>query len=455
MRTFLRGATAASAILLALGATGSAQAAGFQLKEQSAEGLGHAFAGMTAKADDYDTIFFNPAGMTRLETGGNAVATYIMPVSEFTDGGSTTTSAVTAMGSNPSGDAIDDALVPSLYAMWKVNPDLALGMSVNVPYGLVTDYDENWIGRYHALKSDLEAISVQPAIAYKVAPKLSLGAGVNVQYASAELTRAVDFNTINARLTASPAIISTGANGDGQSKVEGNDLSFGYTLSALYEISDETRVGAHYRSRVHHRLEGDLTITNEPIFTSLAPAANATVNAANATFADGKASAELITPDSAHVGVYHEFNDEWAGMADVAWTNWSVFRSLVIVRDNGVVASQKEEQWDDAWFFSVGASYSPKSLEDWTFNAGLAYDQSPVPDSHRTPRVPDSDRTWVSLGASYAPTDNLDLSLGYTHIFADKASINDTETISGTDYSLIGSYKSHVDIVALSASYRF
>jgi len=448
MRTLLRGATAASALLLALGATGAAHAAGFQLKEQSSEGLGHAFAGMTAKATDYDTIFYNPAGMTRLETGMGGHLSYIAPVAEFTDGGSSATSPFVAqtLGSNPSGDAISDAAIPAIYGHWKINPDLSLGVAVNVPYGLQTDYDANWIGRYHALKSDLRTISVQPAIAYKVTPQLSLGAGVNVQHASAELTRAVDFGSIVN--VASGNVVATSATPDGMSKVEGDDLSYGYTLSALFELSDQTRVGAHYRSRVHHELEGDLTISNVPALV-----------AGNAAFASGKASAELITPDSAHLGVYHQVNDEVALMADVAWTNWSLFRNLVIVRDTGVVASAKEENWKDAWFYSIGGSYTPASLSDWTFNLGVAYDQSPVRDGYRTPRVPDADRTWISAGASYRPMENLELSLGYTHIFVDSASINDTESTAvgaaTVTHTLQGSYDSHVDIVAIGATYRF
>lgn len=465
MSHFLRGTAAASALLCALGAAGTAQAAGFQLKEQSAEGAGHAFAGMTAKADDYDTIFYNPAGMTRLKTGMGGHASYIAPVAEFDDGGSSgsTPTGVPApnMGTETSGDAIKDAVIPALYGLWKVNPDLAVGVAVNIPYGLKTDYDDAWIGRYHALKSDLETISLQPAIAYRVTPRLSLGAGLNVQHASAELTKAVDFTTIDTIATASPAVGSTGLNGDGYSKVEGDDTSTGFTLSALFELSDQTRVGAHYRSRVHHTLDGDLKFSNKPTFIDntggAVPAAAATVNSLNGTFANGDATAKLTTPDSANLGIYHQFNDEVALMADVAWTNWSQFRTLTIVRDNGVIASQKEENWKDAWFFSLGGSYSPTSLPDWTFNAGVAYDQSPVRDAYRTPRVPDNDRTWLSLGASYRPMENLELEMGYTHIFVDTARIDDTESNATLGYShtLQGSYDSHVDIVAFGATYRF
>lgn len=146
-------------------------------------------------------------------------------------------------------------------------------------------------------------------------------------------------------------------------------------------------------------------------------------------------------------------------MADAAWTNWSLFRSLTIVRDNGNVANSKEENWKDAWFFSIGGAYTPASLSDWTFNLGVAYDQSPVKDEFRTPRVPDNDRTWISAGASYRPMANLELSLGYTHIFVDSADINDTESTSlqglTLTNSLQGSYDSHVDIVAIGATYRF
>lgn len=463
MRHLLRGTAAASALLLALSTAGTAHAAGFQLKEQSSEGLGHAFAGMTAKATDYDTIFYNPAGMTRLETGMSGNLSYIAPVADFSNNGSSVTGTASALGNASGGDAISDAVLPSLYAMWKVNPDLALGISTNVPYGLTTDYDSNWIGRYHALKSDLRTISIQPAVAYRVVPKLSLGAGVNVQYASAELTKAVDSAAINTAVLGAglinfgPGVVtSNGVATDGLSKVEGDDLAVGFTLSALYEVSEDTRLGVHYRSRVHHTLEGDLTISNKPIFATANPVAQAAlVGPANAQLANGTASAKLTTPDSANIGLYHRMNDEVALMADVAWTNWSQFKRLTVVRSNNAVASDKEENWQDAWFFSVGATYTPASLPSWRFNGGLAYDQSPVRDEFRTPRVPDNDRTWVSLGAAYSPTPNMDLTFGYTHIFVDKADINDTESGNGYSHTIQGSYDSHVDIVAIGATYRF
>lgn len=226
---------------------------------------------------------------------------YIAPVAEFTDGGSSNTvtapAAATALGTDAGGDAISDAVIPALYGMWKVNPDLALGLAINVPYGLQTDYDATWIGRYHALKSDLRTISVQPAVAYRVTPQLSLGAGVNVQHASAELTRAVDFGSVNsmANTLTGGNIGINGGGGDGLSKVEGDDLSYGFTLSALYELSEQTRVGAHYRSRVHHELDGDLAVTNKPTYSNPlgVPAIGALASSLNANFADGGASAEL------------------------------------------------------------------------------------------------------------------------------------------------------------------
>lgn len=451
MRHVIGGASVASVLALVL-ASGAANAAGFQLKEQSARYLGTAFAGATARADDIATIFYNPAGMTSLSGhGAQANLSYIAPTSEFSNGGSTSYFGNASTGGD-GGDAVENAFLPSTYAMYSVNEDLKIGVSLTVPYGLVTEYDDGWIGRYHAIRSDLQTIDLQPTVAYRVVPQVSVAAGLNIQYASAELTNAIDFGSIGraAFASAAPSLAAGFTPGamDGLGKIEGDDVSFGYTLGVMFEPTDRTNIGVSYRSRVFHTLEGDASFSNTPAAFAASPTLTE-------RFRNGSAEADLTVPDSVHFGVAHEIDDQWTVMADAAWTNWSLFRSLVVVRsDTGALVSGKEEAWEDAWFFSLGTTFKP--TDQWELSLGVAFDQSPVPTSHRTPRVPDADRTWLALGAGYQVTEAIRLNASYTHIWVDNAAINDTTSLGGplTD-NLRGSYESDIDIVSIGGTIKF
>jgi long-chain fatty acid transport protein len=385
MRKFVVGARLAPvfglAAATAVGLAAEAHASGFQLKEQSAEGLGNAFAGSTAKAKDLSTIFFNPAGMTALSGHqSQAVVSYIIPRAEFRADSATLGVAGTPplSGARTQGDAINDAVVPAAYAMYDHTDRVKFGLAINVPFGLVTDYDDDWVGRYHALKSDLQTIAIQPSIAYKVNDWLSVGGGPVFQYASAELTKAVDVGALGG----APGTLAL----DGKSKVTGDDLAVGYTLGVMLQPLETTRVGLSYRSAISHNLQGDVKFTNMG------------AAAANPNFRDGSGSAKLNLPATASVGVYHEVNDQLALMADVSWTQWSDFRELSVFRAGdpaGVPLSSTNEDWDDTWFTSIGATYKP--MDKLNLQIGLAYDQSPVPDAARARRRPHLAGRWCRL----------------------------------------------------------
>ncbi|WP_404378790.1 OmpP1/FadL family transporter [Caenispirillum salinarum] len=451
MRKFVGGARLAPVIGLAaataVGLAMEAQASGFQLKEQSAEGLGNAFAGSTAKAQDLSTIFFNPAGMTALSGHqGQATTSYIIPRAEFEADSATFAGTGTGLdgtalpGARSQDDAIDDAMIPAAYAMYDVSDDWKIGLAVNVPFGLVTDYSDNWVGRYHALKSDLRTIAIQPSVAHKVNDWLSVGGGLVVQHAEAELTKAVDFGTIGAGFGI-PGL-TPGLN-DGKTKVTGEDFSVGYTLGIMLQPLETTRVGLSYRSGITHELDGDVEFTGVP-----GPLAN--------LFPNSGGRAELNLPATASLGLYHEVNDQLALMGEVAWTEWSVFKELSVFRQGAATPlSRTVENWDDTWFFSAGATYEP--TDKLKLQLGVAHDQSPVPDATRTPRVPDADRTWVALGAGYEFMPGWEANLAYTHIWVDEARIDlDNEgTNPPHEHRVSGKYESAIDIISAQVRVKF
>ena len=191
-------------IVAALAAGGSAmdaRASGFALIEQGVRGLGNAFAGGAAVAEDATTIFFNPAGLTRLERSNIQVAIHaINPSTKFEDHGSTLTPLIggSPLTGGDGGNAGDLAIVPNIYWARKMNEKLFLGLGINVPFGLATNYDSDWKGRYHGVDSEVMTVNINPTAAWKFTDKFSMGLGFNVQMMDGTFSNAIDYGTINA-----------------------------------------------------------------------------------------------------------------------------------------------------------------------------------------------------------------------------------------------------------------
>ncbi|MEQ9331381.1 outer membrane protein transport protein [Thalassobaculum sp.] len=428
-----------------------AQASGYQLREQSATAQGNAFAGAAAGGDDMSAMFFNPASMTQFTGDGAALhLSYIAPRVEL-DGAA----ASTVLGTPIAGNASDDnaavtVLVPALYGMWQASEDWRVGLSVNVPFGLETDYSRDWVGRYQAVGSQVKTINVSPQVAWRATPWLSLGAGIQAQYIDATLSNAVDFGTIG-RAAGISAAVPGSRSQDGFSEVQGDDWGYGYSLGAVAEPVDGTRIGLSYRSRVEHGLKGDAAfdLGSSGVGTALA--------AATGAFRDTGASAAVTTPASLSIGVRQRVSPEWTVMGGLEWTEWSVFDELRIEFDNAAQSdSVTREDWKDTWFASLGATYRPAD-SPWTFRAGVAYDQAPLDTGNRTPRIPDGDRYWLSAGASYQPTPWLSVTAAYTHLFVADAELDLGTSDTGSTFrgNLTGNYESSVDIVAVSARLLF
>lgn len=464
-------ARAVTAALLATGA-GQATAAGFMIVEQSVHEVGRAVSGATAAADNLGTLFFNPAGITRFDGTQGATALHIiMPTAEF--GGSADTNIPTGAPppfpstlpiSGASDETDEIGLVPNLYLVADINDKLKFGLGVNAPFGLVTDYDADWVGRYHAIKSDLKTININPTLGYQATDKLSLGFGINVMYADVELTNALDGVLTCANATAAivngtssptpgqvgaqvPGCIGAlgttpGAGGaDGKAKLEGDDWGFGFNFGLLYQVNDQTRLGFAYRSQVEQTLEGSAT-TNFILPLAGGPVTNVEL-----------IQADLTLPDTVSVGLHHRYSDRWAVMADVAWTQWSDFDELKATsRTDGSLVLQQPENWDDTWRYSVGLEYTPDRA--WTFRGGVAFDETPIPSPElRTPRIPGEDRTWIALGLTYAPSDRLTVDVAYAHLFVDDSAIDNTDASFG--FTLTGEFENSVDILSAQLSYRF
>jgi long-chain fatty acid transport protein len=451
-RAFSIGKVCLTALLFLFLTAGSSYGAGFALIEMSASGMGNAFAGGSASAQDASTAYFNPAGLTRLEGNQVLVAGHvIIPSVKFRNKGSAHllegVTGVPLRGGN-GGDGGVTKFVPNLYYSNQLSDRLAIGLGINSPFGLTTDYKYNWVGRYHAIKSDLKSININPSVAYRVTDSLSVGAGVSAQYIDAELSNAIDFGTLDAigALGLPPGALGLIPQmSDGYVELDGDSWGVGFNLGVLYEISEQTRVGAAYRSRIEHTLDGDADFSNVPSALHTAP-----------VFKDGGVEADVTLPDSLSISIFHEINPQWMVMCDFTWTNWQVFDELVVEFDNpNQPDSVTTENWQDSYRYSVGVTYKP--TKEWSLRAGTSYDRTAVPNKkYRTPRIPGSDRIWVAGGLGYQLSQAFSFDIGYAHLF-----INDPEIykyLKGEDAvrgALRGSYDAHIDIISAQMVWRF
>ncbi|MCX4188459.1 OmpP1/FadL family transporter [Methylophaga sp. OBS4] len=409
-----------SAVILLFSASSSAWAAGYAIQEQSVTGLGRAFAGSAAVAEDASTIFFNPAGLTYLDRAEMDIGlNYIAPKSEFNNNGSSIAGVIPLSGGDY-GDAGKNAILPNFYYAKPINDKLSLGLGISAPFGLVTDYNETWVGRYFAVKSDLKTVNFNPSIAFKATEKLSVGAGISAQFIDLTLSQMVD---LGAALGPGPQLA------DGKAKLKADDWGFGFNVGLLYQMTGNTRIGLAYRSKIAHTLEGDGKLRD----------------ADGNLLSKENIQGDVDLPETVSLAINHDINDTWSIMADATLTRWTRFEELVIESDGPFLSAEKTEDWDNSMRYSLGVSYrySPK----WQFRTGIAYDESPISSAERrTARIPGNDRKWVALGATYRYSDNIIIDAGYAHLFIDDPKINETDD---NGYNLKGSYDASVDLLGL------
>jgi len=413
--------TALAAWIVAASLAPQAFASGFQLREQSPSAQGTSFAGVTAGGADIGSMFFNPAAMTLFQGHQSVIGfSYVMPKAKLENAEGTILGGPVS-GSSTTSNAAQSALLPNLYAMWSLNPDLKLGLSVNAPFGMATEYDDTSVARYHALKSDLKVMDIAPSIAYRINPQWSLGAALVARKAEAELTNALPFAA-----TASASL-------------KGSKWGYGYRIGVVFQPTEALRFGLAHHSAMSLNLSGDATFSNLP----------------SPPCTDGHATAELNLASTTSLGVQVEASPAITIHGEIARTGWSTFKELRVKFSTGAADSVTEEEWRDTWFYALGLTW--KASDAWTLRTGIAYDQGAVKDEYRTPRIPDGNRTWVSLGAGYAFSQKISVDVAYTHIFVTDGPLELKATSTGNLYrgDLSGNYKNSIDILSAQAKFQF
>jgi len=400
---------------------GEATAGGFAVREQSTYGQGASFAGIAA-GGALSGMFWNPAVMTQFgginaETG----VAGIFPNSKHTP---EPTSTLFVFGG--AGNSGDSAAVPSVYASWQVRPDVWLGLSVNSPFGLSVTFPNIWAGRNYAGNTDLKTYNATPSLALRINNWLSVGAGVQIMYGKAELNNGL------------PIVPGAFA------KITGNGWAYGFTAGVTVTPGPSTQIGLGWRSAMDLDIDGTLELS-APLPSSAGPV-----------------STKLRLPDIVSLGLRHKLSQQFTVMGTVEWSNWSRIGTSAVNSAGGPALILGAPitlpfEYSDGWFFSIGGEYAYS--DTLTLRAGVGYEISPITDRVRTPRLPDNDRVWTSVGLSYKPMANLSVDLAYTHIFVDDTPVNvgpgNPWFNPGLPIIYNGSASSHVDILSLGVRYRF
>ena len=371
---------AAAAAVMAVCAASAAQAAGFMLTEQSAGSLGRAYAGVGVDGTDISGVFYNPATMT-LHPGTQIQAGFVAVGLNLAYEGNNGATENGAANTQP---------IPFGYISHQMTDNMWIGLSMTVPFGMGTEYDDNWALAGRGISAQVLTFDFNPNVAWKLSDKVSLGAGLSIQYASADLK-------MKQYQAADQGITSL------DSEVDADSIAWGWNVGLMWSPLDNLRFGLSYRSSVNHNADGDLTIDNARL--------NGNPITAGSMVYD--ASATLATPAWAMATAAWDVNDLVSLYATFRWTDWSSFDELTI---KSVTSSTITNKWQDTYLFSVGTDL--RFTNWWTFRAGIGYETSPIDNpEYRTAIIPDADRWWFALGSSFKATDNLqlDVSAAWLH----------------------------------------
>ncbi len=441
----VRGLSLLALMLLAVPAL---RAGGYLIREHSTAALGSAFAGVHAGAHDLADIFFNPANLMR-STGRQAwLGANVLSFRSTFRLQSATNAAGGTIGGNPGGGNIAPlTVIPALYTAWDAGSNLRLGLAVNAPWGLRSEQNPGWVGRYHALDSELKTLNITPMAARRVGDSTVLALGLQFQQAEATLENDVDFGLLAAQAKVPGARPSLQ---DGHARISGDDWGNGFLLGLAHEVGPRTRFGLSYRSQVRHTLRGsgEFTLDTAGMGAALA--------AATGAFRNTGVRADLNTPAVLGFGVLHQAGGRWTLLFDAVKTCWSGFEELRIRFDNPAQPDAvTREEWRDTWFWSLGGSY--RASDRWTWRIGFARDEGPVEDHRRIPRLPTAGCRFLGLGATCRVAAATTVDGGVTFVSYDDSPIrlsaaDPTNRAAG---NLVGAFDTRLTIYGLSFQHTF
>lgn len=442
----------ATAMLLA---AGGANAAAFQLAEVSTSGLGRAYAGEAAIADNASVVATNPALMSlfktaQFSTGGVYVDSRINMNGDVAASITGTSMQTTKYGSASQRNVVPGDFVPNLYFVAPVNDKFALGAGMNVNFGLKSEYDDSYDAGVFGGKTDLSAINLNLSGAYRVTEGLSLGLGVNAVYAKAQIERNAGIIADSVKdgqaQTALRAVVPGTTIPDYLTSKDKSVVSlqdraawgFGWNAGVMYQFNEGNRIGLAYHSKV------DIDFTDR----------TATSLGKKGIEAGKTGDLTLTLPDYLELSGFHQLTDKLAVHYSYKYTHWSRLTKLHASYEDGKKAFDKELQYSNNSRVALGASYNLD--EKLTLRAGIAYDQA-ASRHQRSAAIPDTDRTWYSLGATYKFTPNLSVDLGYAYLKGKKVHFKEVQKVADGNLTTTANYTSqaHANLYGLNLNYSF
>lgn len=418
MKSVRLGVFALLGLLLTLS---TSQAGGLYLYEVGSPDVGLAAAGLAARAQDASTVFTNPAGMTRLEQPSLMAGAQPMYLNiDFSPNSNTT-------ATGGSGDSNGWMPAGGLFYVHPVNDKVALGFAIAGNFGLALDYQDDWVGRYYVQEATLQAMAIQPAVAYKVNDQLSIGAGVAAIYGIFENTFAI--NRVLDGMT------------DAQLKLEDEDWTVQFNLGVLYEPVKGTRLGLTWLS------EADLEFSDKADVSGFGPTLVGVFGLGTRTIDLG-----MTMPQAVMFSVYHELNDRLALLANLGWQDWSEFGKVDVSISNTNVNLTTDLDYKDTWHVAFGAQY--RVAEPWLLTTGIAYDSAMLDEEDLSPTLPVGETWRFALGSNYAWSRNVTLGAAYELAWGGDLNMDvERGPLAGR---VSGTYESTaIHIIALNAEWRF
>ncbi|MES2821526.1 MAG: outer membrane protein transport protein [Pseudomonadota bacterium] len=412
-------------LALTLGAlSGHSLANGIAINEQSVSGMGTAFAGRASSAQDASTLHGNPAGLSKLTRP--EITTGLGVVKGKVD----IQNADSAASGTNRGDMVPLASVPFAFYATPVNEDWNFGLGLYVPFGLISDYEKSFQGRYKGLYSKVQVVTLQPTLSYKINDRVAIGFGPTV-------------NKIDGKLSNRLATRGIASEKDAKIGIKGDDLALGYNLGVLVDLTERTTWGLTYHSKVDYELEGRTRVVNAPLNLS-------------GTY---DASLAITLPESVDSSLTHKLDDHWTLYGGATWTRWSRMQEIRVENQGvpplgqllGFSSLSEALQWQDSWAYALGAAYQLNP--QWVLRTGIALDAAPTTNAHRSVRIPVGNRKVFSLGAGWSPSSEMTLDVAYTYLRENTAPVDQQESNLQPAYR--AEFKNSAHALGGQITYRF
>lgn len=421
-------------VALATVSSSSALAAGFQVNEHSANGLGRAMAGQAAMPENASVLATNPAAIgvfTTSQFSGSVSSIFpsVDVAGQITSTMPTEAGDVVIASEDASEDDIADiAIIPSFFYVTPLNEKWSVGVGAFSTYGLRSDYGDDFEALHFADTAEVESFTINPAVSYKVNDTLRVGFGLNITYADAEISSALpnSLTTVLGVPTANASVF----------KLEGDDIGYGWNAGVFYQPTSSTNIALSYRAETKLELDGE-------------------VSSALSAELNQPGSLDLNLASITELAISQELDEQWSVQASLVFTDWSTFQKLEANLASGDDFLIKEENFDDSLRGSIGVTYVLN--DEYTLRAGYAYDDGVVTVENRSLSIPDTDRHWITGGVTYSMTEATTIDLAYAYINGREASINKTRSLGSTGISstMVGSQSATAHVLSVQVNTRF